>query len=83
MVVLLLLLSVKIILITLKNLIKKGEYNFKIKRFTLSPSYSLQFQSQSVDNHLENKKIGQENVIFEPRLNALYRFLNNSFLSKC
>jgi hypothetical protein len=47
----------------------------------LSPSYSLAYQSQSLDNHLENKKIGQENVIFEPRLNALYRFLNNSFLS--
>lgn len=66
---------------TKKSVYQKGEYNFKIKRFTLSPSYSLQFQSQIVDNHLENKKIGQENFIFEPRLNALYRFLNNSFLS--
>jgi hypothetical protein len=71
--VVLLVLLVKIILITLQNQFIKGEYNFKIKRFTLSPSYSLAF-SQSVDNHLENKKIGQENVIFEPRLNAFIDF---------
>jgi hypothetical protein len=66
---------------TKKSVYQKGEYNFKIKRFTLSPSYSLAYQSQYLDNRIENKKIVQENFIFEPRLNALYRFLNNSFLS--
>jgi hypothetical protein len=66
---------------TKKAVYQNGEYNFRIGKFSLSPSYSLQFQSQNVDNHVENKKIVQENFIFEPRLNALYRFSNISFLN--
>lgn len=64
-----------------KAVYQKGEYNYKIGKFSLSPSYSFQYQSQYLDNRIENENIVQENFIFEPRLNALYRFSNNSSLS--
>jgi hypothetical protein len=66
---------------TKKSIYQKGEYNYKIGKFSLSPSYSLAYQSQYLNNRFENEKIVQENFIFEPRLNALYRFSNISSLS--
>ncbi|MDG2432219.1 hypothetical protein [Flavobacterium sp.] len=66
---------------TKKSIYQKGEYTFRRGKFSLSPSYSLAYQSQYVDNRIENEKIVQENFIVEPRLYALYRFSNSASLS--
>lgn len=64
-----------------KTVYQKGEYNFIIGKFSISPSYNLAYLSQNLNYRFESGSVVQENFIFEPRLNSIYRFSNTSSLS--
>ncbi len=64
-----------------KSMYQLGAYHFNIGKWKFSPSYSLSYLNQEIDNRNNSTKNNQNNFIFEPSLNIRYRLSNVSFLS--
>jgi hypothetical protein len=64
-----------------KSIYQLGTYHLNIGKWKFSPSFSLSYLNQEIDNRENGKKNNQNNFIFEPSLNIRYRLNNISFLS--
>ncbi len=58
-----------------------GAYHLNVGKWKFSPSYSLSYLNQELDNRENGTKNNQNNFIFEPSLNIRYRLNSVSFLS--
>lgn len=63
------------------SLYNLGGYHFNISQWKFSPSYSLSYLNQEIDNRENGIKNNQTDFIFEPSLNIRYRLNSVSFLS--
>ncbi|PWA06563.1 hypothetical protein DB895_03875 [Flavobacterium psychrotolerans] len=49
-----------------------GSYNFIYKKLKISPSYSLKYLNQNLENSLENTTKNNNHIIFEPNITVKY-----------
>lgn len=64
-----------------KNIFNTGVYNFNRDDWQISPSYSVRYLNQNLNQKVENQEQNQDNFIFEPVLKIKYVLNSVSFLT--
>ncbi|MGO4905495.1 hypothetical protein [Flavobacterium sp. W20_MBD1_R3] len=64
-----------------KSLYHLGSVNYNINRWILSPSYSIKFLKQSLQDNILNQKEDTNDFIFEPALLLKFKINSLSFIS--
>jgi len=66
---------------TQKTIFNTGVYNINHKNWLISPSYSMRFLAQILNERINNNKQTTNNFIFEPKLKIKYKLNSFSFLT--
>lgn len=62
------------------HLFQSGTYNYNLGNWKFSPSYSLRYIKQDLDNENDNQNVTNSSVLFLPKLDISYRINRVSFV---